>query len=111
HLGGAGVAAEVSLVDARVASTRPAELLARAVARYGDEAERRGRAAVVVEPRITALLVLHELRRPRPELGRQPRLPQFGRLDDVRVAGDHRSYLRVHPVPPKRSFSKPDRPR
>src|SRR5262249_52692112 len=97
------LAAEVALVDRRVAGARPAELLPRPPASHGDEPERGRGAAVVVEPGVAALLVLHELRRARTELGREPGLPEIGRLDDVRVARDHRSF---HGRPPKRSFSK-----
>src|SRR5206468_12480242 len=59
-------------------------------ARDGHEPERRRRAAVVVEPGVAALLVLHELRGARPELRSQPLLPEVRRLDDVGIAGDHR---------------------
>src|SRR4029453_1554394 len=86
HLLHAGRRLEVALVDGGVARTRPAQLLARPAARDRHQPERRGRAAVVVEPRVAALVVLHQLGGVGTERGLEPALPQVGRFDDVGVA-------------------------
>src|SRR5262245_20934266 len=70
-----------------VARAGPLELLGmRADAR--DEAERLGRGGAHVEPGVTPVAVVHELRRGLEVLPLEPALPEVGRLDGVRVGRD-----------------------